>query len=801
VASRNEIEASSWDWLISRAIIGWNARVENGGVRLLAKDALKLGFVDHLRRAMPLQALRLSSTDIEYALERFLVQAPSFLHWYLRMQSAGAIHIDWSLRQPWIELESIPSWIALCNDLEPDAVVALAWAQRLPRGTEASDRAALAMWPTTPRSGDHALRVLCKRGLSDMHVHSSGVRLVQQAWIGLMINQLPSERMREMGSLYKRESDVLSADVMSAKKWRGYLAAKVGVDLNEEARDMANPTGEQWFVWSKHQLRSERQVLISAWRHVQTPDHSDDDVVKLLDRYTHLKNRFYRRARQPALVGARGLRDFDTRYFKSLKRENRIDKMPRRYRKSGAAGRGTQQGQSYAQSIRFAMQPTGDACRYLLESEDLKRVELRIAPFGTAVEYWRQFSRFNRLIGQLKRAHTNRDFEIRFAVHFKRSNEVVPGGVPNLFQRLRELDRDTAALRLALADPTKYQEYLGALARIDVAGQERDTALNVYAMHLQLLRGNPEALSALEAIAHRARSGGETFPFLSRWISLVDRGEHRPHGWERPLGLTVHAGEDYADPLDGLYQIATAIEACGLQSGDSIGHGLALADGISYPPSGLFPLIPRGAAFDSQCWLLDFLDRKDLAGDLRQERNQLVDLVEHDGSRIYRRSRNAAYFLEKWKETRLPDQPGSKGDRRPALSNDVRDKAIYAAREELLDVGARHGLERAVASAQKHLIEVLSRRGVVVELNPSSNLRISGSRELADSPTLALLKQSAENLLVSINTDNPGVFSSAIENEYALLLASIRAETSPLKERQLRELLEAARATGMEILR
>ena len=802
---------SPWDWLIARALLSWQRRVLAGAVRMTGDDARKLGFEAHLRRLYPLQTLRLSATDVDGALDDFLREADSLLLWHQALLNAADIGIDWSEGQPWIEMKSLQHWTVLCNDFDADATLTLAWALRNPSraiGTGAMDAAALARWRTVPRSGDNELRVLAKRGLADMHIHAGGVRIFQQAWVELMAQRFPASNLKSMAAHYRARGLLLTAEIDLARASRRQLAAATSVDLVSEARGLERPTAERWFSWSPGQLRWERSLLIAGWRNlIDAPnDEVEDNLAAVLDTYVYRKNRFYRWARQPVLSDAPGLRVFE-RVFLALKQRRKrgvpLRGKPRPKRRSRAKKvKKPIAAQAYAESHHLAMAPMGDACRYLLETDHLVRMELRIGPLSRAPDYWREFRLYDQLKERLRHAYPDRKMEIRFAVHFKRSGDHLPrepDREPDVFRRLRELDRDTAALRAARADRVECQ-HLKSLARIDVAGQERDTPINVYALHLQLLRGNPGALDTLERAAWLEMAGKRSFPFLEKWLSLHKRGLHRPLGWEAPLGLTVHAGEDYADPLDGIYQVATALDVCGLSSGDAIGHGLALVDPMDTDPDELGPRLPRGAAFDSQCWLLDFLEREHAGDGLWTERRQLEKLIEEDGQEIFRRAMSVSRLLNYWRSTRSPD-PAARDDRRPAFADQLRDRRIYLAREELTDADRRNSLRKAVLLAQKSLIRRIGREGVIIEVNPSSNARISGVDALHKNPSVALLKASHKDLRISINTDDPGVFAGVIENEYALLLNSVRRESDEFDEATVRTLLEAARHTGLDILR
>jgi adenosine deaminase len=63
----------------------------------------------------------------------------------------------------------------------------------------------------------------------------------------------------------------------------------------------------------------------------------------------------------------------------------------------------------------------------------------------------------------------------------------------------------------------------------------------------------------------------EVFAPALRWLRTLPRPAD-----EKPLQLTIHAGEDYAHPLSGMRHIDETVRFCDMREGDRIGHGLAL---------------------------------------------------------------------------------------------------------------------------------------------------------------------------------------------------------------------------------
>ena len=546
-------------------------------------------------------------------------------------------------------------------------------------------------------------------------------------------------------------------------------------------------------------------MLAAAWAKARSADDDCYSILRILDVYLCEKQRFLHYVRQETFSNVPGLRRFDRRYFSALKRktpprENSIQAMQRPERATPLVSNTAQHGCAFAISPRIAMSPYGDVCRYLLESPDLRRIELRIAPFDTATEYLHFFHSWKSLLKQIK-SECGRDPEIRFAVHFKRTREARNDGKPDSIKKLRELDRHTAALRIALSsENVAHRECMKALARVDVAGQERDTPAALFASHLRLLRGDPAMLEYLEHNPDDDR--------FARWHKLKSRGLHRPAINRPALGMTVHAGEDFADILDGLYQIGAAVELFDLKPGDGIGHGLALTSTLeAFGQSRKYAMMPLGTAHDSLCWLFDFVNRERSRDVFLRHRSVLESLIARSASRIhqsapeYVRDAGIDDRVWIWRQRAVPTTIRESEQsylRRRLLALEAESPALLQReRMEPLDRD-RKDLDSLVLWAQSELLDEIKRRRIVIEMNPASNLRISGANTLAASPTIKLLQATDDGLLACINTDDPGIFTSCIENEYALLLAGMRR--SELGEGAVRALLDRVRQIGMEFV-
>lgn len=793
----------AWSIFIARTLLAWQGR--NGAT---SAETLKTRFSTHpyglegawfnaLQTLEPEEAWGLSRTDSDAALQLFLAGCPDYCDWARAAIAPPAISIDWRAGQPTLAPSSIEQWERLCNDIDGDAMLCFdlidrygpAAIQRIP---ELSD------WKTIPRASDHELRVLHARGLSDLHVHAGGARIPQAAWMDVMDSLENADDLRELNRAYRDDDPARSFidEIAQARMVRTKLADAVGVSGSG-----GGAGGARWWDWSHHRLVPERLLLARAWAVALGHDDPADvkDVTDRLDAYLGHKNRFMALVRQPIFAGTPGLRLFDTRYVGALWRPS--------------AKRTRRRQPIFRSSMRFHTRREANAAAYMLESPHLRRIELRLAPFRRPIDYLLFFKHWNMAVQELGGTFSTPQrpaLDIRFAVHFLRTARPATDATARsgaARQLIDALDRHTAVLRLAYARATGDQvRLLAPLSRIDMAGQERDTQVVAFALHLRLLRDDPEAMASLEDAA----AGHPCAAVLKHWLELRERGLHRPLVDSPRLGITVHAGEDFADVLDGVHQIAAAIEALDLAAGDSVGHGLALAAPVTATLPARGPMLPRGTQHDSLCWLLHFIETRDRDRRFIGLRGDLAAAVVRSGLDIHSADpaadRTADATADDFIWTYLHKQRPRKATydsasriRQRLVEADYLSDAVRGRREMPVPLDqVRNGLGEAIRWAQAELVRIATDRRIVIELNPASNVRISGADAPSGSPTVALARATEQGLLACVNTDNPGVFSSCIENEYALLLHGLLAAGATQGE--ARRILETLRRTGMELL-
>lgn len=337
----------------------------------------------------------------------------------------------------------------------------------------------------------------------------------------------------------------------------------------------------------------------------------------------------------------------------------------------------------------------------------------------------------------------------------------------NQVEILLEVLRDDPALRWLVVG-------------LDAAGQERGCPPSALAPAFQLIHRynqgtqharpgrmmSPLALRTLLAAAHPEPL--ELLAARSHWHS------HRIR-----LGITVHAGEDFEDPLTGLRHIWETVEALTLESGDRLGHALAagLAPGLleeflrrRYPrdpeaSSAQYTTKPRGTHLLDLAWVARVAPSD-------PERREAIAQLGQLCSRLFGVPAATDWVLHELRETvEIPRLaiPGARYLAGEELGEEQRESVVFDARWRQRFEGLR-----------QHILGLLVRKRIVVESCPTSNLVVAG---LPRPPLTELLQVSG--LRVAVATDDPGLLNSYPARELEFVPA-------PYRQRVLRTAKEAS---------
>ncbi|SME95119.1 antiviral RADAR system adenosine deaminase RdrB [Desulfovibrio gilichinskyi] len=420
----------------------------------------------------------------------------------------------------------------------------------------------------------------------------------------------------------------------------------------------------------------------------------------------------------------------------------------------------------------------------------------------------------------------NRDSNNHYAIHFVRSlgdnkerlDKLQTKKRKSLHKELRKLQRHMSSVGLqndrtqkTITDEPESLNLLRLVRGIDVAGNENDLPIEIFAPTIRALRGRRHAEVS---------------------------GLLRP---ERKMHLTIHAGEDYSHIISGLRSLDETITFCDYQHGDRIGHGLALgADIDQWVQQQQRVYLTVGEHLDNLVWthhmahsILEYVPR--LAGVM----NILERKISKWSSHIWKEAKLPSDLYHAWLLRRncprslfsegamvekaqknimpheaillMPDLPFIRMKnninvtdlwRDYLYSNQFKENVpgmhdglcinlcesppahTHNGGEHLSDTMSKPELE-LITAIQDLLIQRYSQMGITFEACPTSNIYIGRFKSYEEHPLFrwyppenALLEKGGKYntfglrsgpLSVCINTDDAGLMPTTIENEHRVI--------------------------------
>jgi hypothetical protein len=454
----------------------------------------------------------------------------------------------------------------------------------------------------------------------------------------------------------------------------------------------------------------------------------------------------------------------------------------------------------------------GLAAEKLREIKPLRELEGRLSPPSRGASQYIPW-----LLAFAKQAKDNELDKFGIVVHFRKENyknfekpgtDTSMGMLDLRYGRIRRKTR-TDAFRLfrLLSSPNQVMPFI---VGIDAANLELTTPPEVFAPAFRFLREYPIKLNRLFTTR-------ETYERYKEVADLVEN---------RRLGMTYHVGEDFRHILSGLRAIHEVIEFLKPVPGDRLGHAIALAldPEVWASQVGYQAVLSKQEWLDTLVWVHHLLG----AGHNLIGRLSLEDEIQLHSRAIYIDSEPAkrdpdrgvldwqpATFYDSWRlrqidpysleTSHLKDNKFriySRGysteqnrweDIQAAVLNEV-DKSIgteaayhlvklYWYSQRVRDMGSKiitidmaenKDLWLQVCKeVQEHMQQIVLKKQLVVEVNPSSNRIIGPMARIADHPVFRLTLDKQDRLSrksrVTINTDNPGVFATSLTHEFYLL--------------------------------
>lgn len=272
--------------------------------------------------------------------------------------------------------------------------------------------------------------------------------------------------------------------------------------------------------------------------------------------------------------------------------------------------------------------------------------------------------------------------------------------------------------------------------------------------------------------------------------------------------FTYHVGEDFVHVLSGMRAIYEAVEFLQLNAGDRIGHATAAAIDINlwYRMVGSQLYIKRGEFLDDLVFAYHFINNHAKHTELLRITPSLGQLISRFGGEIHYKSYSVNEYINAWQLRQYYPQflfdsldraylsPYFEFDTWKKIQESLKNTAVMELATNYHRVSYREKYDELIpidpleifdsstlTTIQNILLEFLNKKEIVIETLPSSNVRISYYDTIHDHHIWRLLniskeKNNGEDVAtppVVVGSDDPGIFSTNIFIEYALIYETL----------------------------
>lgn len=301
------------------------------------------------------------------------------------------------------------------------------------------------------------------------------------------------------------------------------------------------------------------------------------------------------------------------------------------------------------------------------------------------------------------------------------------------------------------------------------------------------------------------------------------------------LGVTYHVGEDFIDIVDGLRAVDELITFMNLRRNDRLGHALVLGEDVEkyYCQRHYVLYMTQQMKLDNLCWLYmqlcgACLRNKTLVRYLLDEIDNLTNAIysemidPHDYFQSWLLRGDAPYAYKEDGTVKNIELKGwfkaglNHNDKVDSARCNIRARKLYYRYHfdenvklegaKIVEIKYEHFLTDAIKKVQRKMLEKVQKLGLVIECNPTSNLKIGDFERYDEHPIAEFYNKrlkfwSSSGIPSTINTDDKGIFSTSIEREYALMYAALqrkRTSATSLCPKRIDKWLEDVRKFSLK---
>ena len=322
-----------------------------------------------------------------------------------------------------------------------------------------------------------------------------------------------------------------------------------------------------------------------------------------------------------------------------------------------------------------------------------------------------------------------------------------------------------------------------------------------------LIKSNPKKylkyIRGIDAAANELHAPPEVFApsfrFLRRRLRDLPYFSHKDI--DHNLGITFHAGEDFIHIVSGIRYIYEAITFLKMAQGDRIGHATA----IGIDPEFWINKVGEKLKIKKGEWLDNLVFSYMLLRENPDYSHYLYKIekqIEKYFKEIYsNKIDNLEVLIESYLCRTLDPEVIRKKDKffiyridkeelnfEKILGFEPKEESISLFKNyhtgkyikhynEIIEINTAEPINIEIMEfLQQHLVKLINNKGIAIETMPTSNIRISFYEEYKEHHIYRWLNEFEEPPTLLVCSDDPGIFSTTLKNEYYAILDNVSKE-------------------------
>lgn len=352
-------------------------------------------------------------------------------------------------------------------------------------------------------------------------------------------------------------------------------------------------------------------------------------------------------------------------------------------------------------------------------------------------------------------------------------------------------------------------------------GEQKNSYFENAKSILKLLKNVPRLSNYIVGI-DAASGENDTEPYVFKKAYNLFRNEKNINTpYTNSISFTYHVGEDFRDVISGLRHVDEVIEHFKYQSGDRIGHGIVLGIDIEkWSDNNNCIILPMGEYLENLLWEWSIYTNLDF-----DEKTNITYIENHIMATAEKIFGNCSGFtvrdlynlyISKFSdeiiyntEYCIDDKTRQNFDIENGYCECFSNWDIIKLKKALnCKYFIRH-LSKKVSiqidnqrikkykCLQEYMKSKISSKGVIVEVCPTSNILIGDYKNTNDFQIENLSSPDNEKVIITINTDDPIVFNTRLNNEFSLVM-DIMKRKGAYSTKQILNWIDNVRGNGIK---